>query len=71
MRRIVSALVSVLVCGFALFGSAVRERGRATTLVLASVSLDGNAPVNTVFLTGDWGGDVLHVQGTTTEPAHR
>lgn len=67
MRRIVSALISVLVCGLALSGSGAASAAGATTLVLASVSLDGNAPANVVFLTGDWGGDVLHVQGTTTD----
>jgi hypothetical protein len=61
MRRIVSAFVGVLVCGFALFGSGAVSAAGATTLALASVSLDGNAPANVVFLTGDWGGDVLRV----------
>jgi hypothetical protein len=67
MRRVVSALVSVLVCGFALFGSGAASAAGDTTLALASVSLDGSAPASVVTLTSDWGGDVLDVQGTTTD----
>lgn len=67
MRRIVSALFCVLVCGFALFGSGAASAAGTLTLISGSVSLDGGAPASAVTLTGDWGGNVLHVQGTATD----
>ena len=67
MRRIVSVLFSVSACGLALAGTAVATPAGATGLSLTGVSLDGTTFSSSVSLTNDWGGQVLFVEGTTTD----